>query len=97
MKSDREIIIRPLVTEKSTALMEELKYTFIVDREANKIEIKRAIENIFEVRVQSVNTINYKGKKRRMGRYPQGIKPRWKKALVTLWPGSKPIEMFEGR
>ncbi len=97
MKSAREIIIRPLVTEKSTALMEELKYTFLVERGANKIQIKQAIEKIFEVKVQSVNTINYKGKKRRLGRYPQGVKPRWKKAVITLRPGSKPIEIFEGR
>lgn len=97
MKSIREIIIRPLVTEKSTALMEGLKYTFLVRRDANKIQIKNAVEKIFEVKVQSVNTINYKGKKRRLGRYPQGFKSHWKKAVVTLRPGSKPIEIFEGR
>ncbi|NMA91599.1 MAG: 50S ribosomal protein L23 [Firmicutes bacterium] len=97
MKSAREIIIRPLVTEKSTALMEEEKYTFLVRRDANKIQIRRAIEKIFEVDVQAVNTINYRGKKRRLGRYPEGVKPAWKKAVVTLRPGSKPIEIFEGR
>ncbi len=97
MNSAREIIIRPLVTEKSTALMEGLKYTFLVKREANKIQIKEAIEKIFEVKVQSVNTINYRGKKRRLGHYPPGIKPRWKKAIITLRPESKPIEIFEGR
>ncbi|HHX87608.1 MAG TPA: 50S ribosomal protein L23 [Firmicutes bacterium] len=97
MKSAREIIIRPIVTEKSTALMEDNKYTFLVERAANKIQIKQAIEDIFEVQVESVNTINYKGKRRRLGRYPEGIKPRWKKAVITLRQGSKPIEIFEGR
>lgn len=97
MKSAREIIIRPIVTEKSTALIEDNKYTFLVERGANKIQIKQAIENIFEVQVESVNTLNYKGKKRRLGRYPEGVKPRWKKAVITLRPDSKPIEIFEGR
>src|SRR5690554_827368 len=97
MKDPRDIIIRPIVTEKSTGLLEENKYTFVVAREANKIEIKRALEEIFDVKVKAVNTANYRGKKKRLGRFPQGYTPRWKKAIVTLAEGSKPIELFEGR
>jgi large subunit ribosomal protein L23 len=97
MKSARDIIIRPLVTEKTTALLEGRKYTFVVDREANKIEIKKALEEIFDVKVQAVNTLNLKGKKKRIGRHPEGQRPRWKKAVVTLREGSKTIELFEGR
>ena len=97
MKNPHDIIIKPIVTEKSTELLEENKYTFAVSREANKIEIKRALEDIFDVKVKAVNTANYPGKKKRLGRYPYGYKPRWKKAIVTLAEGSKPIEIFEGR
>ncbi len=97
MKHARDIIVRPLISEKTTDLMEENKYTFVVDREANKIEIKRALEEIFEVKVKAVNTANYKGKKKRLGRYPAGFQPRWKKAVITLTDDSKPIELFEGR
>lgn len=97
MKSVRDIIIRPLVTEKTTALMEGRKYTFVVDREANKIEIRKALEEIFDVKVKAVYTLNLKGKKKRVGRYPEGYRPRWKKAVVTLQESSKPIELFEGR
>lgn len=97
MKDPRDIIVRPVVTEKSMQMMEENKYTFVVKREANKIEIKRALEEIFEIKVKAVNTANYKGKKKRLGRYPEGYKPRWKKAIVTLAEDSKPIELFEGR
>lgn len=97
MKDPRDIIIRPLVSEKSTALMEEQKYTFVVARGANKIEIKRALEEIFDVQVKAVNTINYRGKKKHLGRFPAGFQPRWKKAVITLAEDSKPIELFEGR
>ncbi|HOA36116.1 MAG TPA: 50S ribosomal protein L23 [Bacillota bacterium] len=97
MKDPRDIIIRPIVTEKSTGLLEENKYTFVVLREANKIQIKRALEEIFDVKVKAVNTANYRGKKKRLGRFPQGFKPRWKKAIITLAEDSKPIELFEGR
>lgn len=97
MREPRDIIIRPIVTEKTTRLLEENKYTFVVLREANKIEIKHALEEIFDVKVKAVNTANYQGKKKRLGRYPYGYKPRWKKAIVTLAEGSKPIEIFEGR
>lgn len=97
MRDPHDVIVRPVVTEKSTGLLEENKYTFVVLREANKIEIKHAIEEIFGVKVKAVNTANYQGKKKRLGRYPYGYKPRWKKAIVTLAEGSKSIEIFEGR
>ncbi|HOB22801.1 MAG: 50S ribosomal protein L23 [Firmicutes bacterium] len=90
----RDIIKRPLVTEKSTILQGEDKYTFAVDPRANKWQIKQAVEQIFGVKVIAVNTLRYKGKKRRMGR-SEGYTPSWKKAVVTLAPGNK-IEFFEG-
>lgn len=97
MKEARDIIIRPLISEKSSDLMEENKYTFVVSKRANKIEIKRALEEIFDVRVEAVNTTNYKGKRKRLGRFPEGKQPGWKKAVITLAEGSKPIELFENR
>ena len=97
MKDSRDVIIRPLISEKSSDLMEDNKYTFVVSGKANKIEIKRALEEIFDVKVKSVNTANFKGKRKRMGRYPMGKQPSWKKAVITLAEGSKPIELFESR
>ncbi len=97
MKEARDIIIRPLISEKSSDLMENNKYTFVVSGKANKIEIKKALESIFDVHVQSVNTANYKGKTKRLGRFPEGKQPNWKKAVITLAEGSKPIELFESR
>ncbi len=97
MRDAREVIIRPLVSEKSSDLMEENKYTFVVSGRANKIEIKRALEEIFDVKVKAVNTANFKGKRKRLGRYPEGKQPSWKKAVITLAEGSKPIELFESR
>ncbi len=97
MKNARDIIIRPLISEKSSDLMEDNKYTFVVSGKANKIEIKKALESIFDVQVQSVNTANYKGKTKRLGRFPEGKQPSWKKAVITLAEGSKPIELFESR
>ena len=94
MKNSRDIIIKPLITERTTDLMEEHKYTFIVDQKANKIDIKKAIEDIFKVKVVAVNTMNYSGKKRRMGRYPEGTKPGYKKAIVKLSEDSKAIEIM---
>jgi large subunit ribosomal protein L23 len=75
--------------------MAEGKYTFVVDKKANKTEIKNAIEQIFGVKVDKVNTINMKGKKKRMGIH-EGRRPNWKKAIVKLTPDSKGIEFFEG-
>lgn len=94
MKNPHDIILKPLITEKSTALIEENKYTFVVGKNANKIEIKRAVEELFDVKVRAVNTINMKGKQRRVGVH-RGYRPDWKKAVVTLQDGSKPIEIFE--
>ncbi len=89
------ILRRPLITEKSTELKELYnKITFEVDRRANKIQIRKAVEIIFNVSVEDVRTINLKGKKVRMGRY-EGELSDWKKAIVTLKPGQK-VEFFEG-
>ena len=89
----RDILIKPIVTEKSTALMEERKYTFRVPLSATKIQIRQAVEQIFKVKVQAVNTMRYEGKMKRLGR-PQGRRSDWKKAVVTLKPGET-IELFE--
>ncbi len=95
MDNPRDIILKPVITERSTELMEQNKYTFLVHRAANKIQIKKALEDIFDVKVKSVNTMNVKGKKRRLGRFPEGLRPGYKKAIVTLKDDSKPIEIFE--
>jgi large subunit ribosomal protein L23 len=90
----RDVIKRPVVTEKTTRLMEENKYCFIVDRRANKTQIRQAVEEIFGVKVLAVNTMNMVGKLKRLGRF-EGRRPSEKKVLVTLAPGSR-IEFFEG-
>ena len=95
MKNAFEVIIAPVVTEKTNALIQEKKYTFRVDSRANKIEIAKAVEEIFGVKVAKVNTISMKGRKRRMGRN-EGYTSDWKKAIVTLKPDSKTIEFFDG-
>jgi large subunit ribosomal protein L23 len=88
----REIIIAPMITEKSgQQLAAQNAYTFKVSVNANKVEIKKAIERIFSVRVLSVNTINMLGKPKRLGKY-NGKRPDWKKAIVTLKPGDKIAE-----
>ncbi len=90
----REIIISPLLTEKSGNQMASYNsYTFKVSMNANKVEIKKAIERIFSVRVLSVNTITMLGKPKKLGKY-SGKRPDWKKAIVTLKPGDK-IAEFE--
>lgn len=94
MKDYRDIIIKPVVTEKSMDLLADNKYTFIVDKKANKTEIKNAIETIFKVKVVNVSTLNMEGKIKRVGRY-EGKTPSRKKAIVTLKPGHK-IRIFEG-
>lgn len=94
MKAPQDVVIRPLVTEKSTRLMEGGKYSFIVSKDANKIEIKKAVEQLFDVKVKDVNTMHVKGKPRRVGIH-RGYRPNWKKAIVTLQEGSKGIELFE--
>ena len=92
----RDIIIAPVVTEKSVSALGDKKYTFRVDKNANKIEIAKAVEEIFGVKVAKVNTLNMQGKEKRTGRYPAGRRPSWKKAMVTLTEDSKTIEFFEG-
>lgn len=87
MRHYSEIIIAPVVTEKSMALRSENVYTFKVAKDATKTEIKKAIEDAFKVEVKSVNTLNTKSKKRRVGKY-QGRRKTYKKAMVTLKDGS---------
>ena len=91
----RDIILAPVITEKSVAALSEKKYTFRVADGANKIEIAKAVEEIFGVKVAKVNTISMKGKYRRMGRH-EGYTSDWKKAVVTLTEDSKTIELFDG-
>lgn len=94
MKDPRDIIKRPVITENSMNLVAQKKYTFEVDVKANKTEVKDAIETIFGVKVEKVNIMNYKGKFKRVGRY-SGLTNRRRKAIVTLTPDSKAIELFE--
>ena len=94
MMEARDILLRPLVTEKSTALLEEGKYVFEVARAANKVQIAQAVAEIFNVKVVAVNTINVTGKVKRVGRNV-GRRRSYKKAIVTLAPGET-IQFFEG-
>lgn len=94
-RSPEEVLIRPLITEESSILQaEQNKYTFQVTRGATKIDIRRAVEDMFDVAVKSVRTMNCPGKQRRVGR-SVGFKPDWKKAIVTLRDGEV-IDMYEG-
>jgi large subunit ribosomal protein L23 len=95
MRNPHDIIIKPIITEESMNDMAYGKYTFKVDRRANKSEIKRAVENIFDVKVENINTMNMLGKEKRMG-INVGRRPSWKKAIVTLTEDSNRIEFFEG-
>ncbi len=95
MRNPHDIVIKPIITEESMDDMAYGKYTFKVDRRANKSEIKRAVENIFDVKVEKVNTMNMLGKEKRMG-VNVGKRPSWKKAIVTLTEDSNRIEFFEG-
>ena len=95
MKSPYDIIIRPVLTEKSYDGMADKKYAFEVAINANKTEIKQAVETIFDVKVESVNTMRIEGKMKRQGR-TQGRRPERKKAYVKLTEDSKTIEFFEG-
>jgi large subunit ribosomal protein L23 len=90
----REIIKRPVITERSSEAMAEKKYTFEVDVKANKTQVKNAVEEIFGVKVEKVNIMNYKGKFKRMGRFG-GYTNKRRKAIVTLTNDSKTIEYFE--
>ena len=91
----RSVIIRPVVSEKSYALLAANKYTFRVHERSNKTQIRKAIEEIFGVRVQEVRTVNVKAKPKRRG-YTSGKRRQWKKAVVTLHPDDS-IELFEGQ
>ena len=95
MKTAYDIIVKPIITEKSMSAVADKKYVFKVARDAGKIEIKKAIETIFGVKVKSVNTINVRGKEKRMGVHV-GKTAAYKKAIITLTAESKPIEIFEG-
>ena len=90
-----DIIKRPIITEQSMEQTEMKRYTFEVAKTANKIEIAKAIEEIFGVKVAKVNTLNMQGKEKRTGRFPAGRRPSWKKAMVTLTEDSKTIEFFD--
>ena len=96
MKYAQDIILKPVITERSMDLIrEQRKYTFKVAKDANKIEIKNAIEEIFKVKVAAVNVMRYDGKEKRMGVHT-GFRADWKKAIVRLKASSKTIEIFEG-
>ena len=95
MKAPQDIILKPVITERSMDNLQAGKYTFKVAKDANKSEIKKAVETLFGVEVAKVNTISVKGKVKRVGRYV-GTTSAWKKAIVTLTEGSKTIEFFEG-
>ena len=95
MRNVHEVIIRPVVTEKSTEQLDRHgAYSFVVAKDANKVEIASAVEKLFNVKVESVRTMQYRGKERRVGRHV-GRRAAWKKAVVTLREGDT-IEIFEG-
>ena len=93
MKDPRDIIYRPVISEKTYGLLDENKYTFVVDPRANKTQIKQAIEGIFDVKVLSVNTMNRPGKRKRRGLIV-GQRPNTKRAIVTVAEGDE-IELFD--
>lgn len=91
----QDIVIKPIITEKSMEGLQDKKYTFRVAMKANKIEIAKAVEELFGVQVAKVNTMHVRGRAKRMG-MNRGFTPNWKKAIVTLKPDSKTIEFFDG-
>ena len=91
----QDIVIKPIITERSMACLQENKYTFKVAKKANKIEIAKAVEELFGVKVAKVNTMNVRGRAKRMGLH-SGYTASWKKAIVTLTADSKTIEFFDG-
>ncbi len=95
MRTPYDIILKPIVTERSMDGMAEKKYTFKVDKKANKTQIKQAVEEIFDVKVDKVSTMNMTGKVKRMGKFV-GKRSDWKKAIIKLTDESKEIEFFEG-
>ena len=94
MNNAYDIIIKPVMSEKSYESIQSKKYTFVVDKRATKTQIKNAIEEIFKVDVESVNTINARGKLKRQGKY-EGMTPSYKKAIIQLKKDSKSIELFD--
>ncbi len=96
MKNAYDVIVKPIITEQSMEETENKKYVFQVAIDATKIDIKRAVEEIFGVKVEKVNTIRMDGKEKRQGAYPAGRRASWKKAMVKLTAESKTIEYFEG-
>ena len=96
MKTAYDIVIRPIITEQSMEDLDIKKYAFEVAKDANKIEIKKAVEEIFDVTVIKVTTVHVRGKEKRQGAYPVGKTASWKKAVVKLSEDSKNIELFEG-
>ena len=96
MRTAYDVILRPIITEQSMEQQDLKKYVFEVARDAGKIEIKKAVEEAFGVKVAKVNTLIMKGKEKRRGRSPAGYTPNWKKAVVRLTDDSKTIEFFEG-
>ena len=94
-KAAQDIILRPIITEESMLGTADKKYTFSVAKDANKIEIAAAVEELFGVKVAKVNTLNVRGRSKRMGLH-SGYTASWKKAVVTLTPDSKTIEFFDG-
>lgn len=94
MKDPRDVIKRPVITERTSDMMGEMKYTFEVDLRANKTQIKQAVEQIFKVKVVNVTTMRMPAKPKRYGRY-SGYTSEWKKAIVKLSADSKPLEFFE--
>ncbi len=95
MKSHYDIIKRPIITERTTDMMAEKKYVFEVPLKANKTEIKQAVEKVFGVKVEAVNTIRVAAKPKRYGKYA-GYTSEWKKAIVKLTADSKELEFYEG-
>ena len=93
MKNTYDILVRPLITEKTMKLVEEGKYTFEVKQGSNKVEVKKAVEELFKVEVTAVNMMNTLRKKRRVGKY-EGLRPAVQKAIVTLAEGQK-LDVFE--
>jgi large subunit ribosomal protein L23 len=97
MKTAHDVIVRPVITERSMDMARNKRYVFRVMKDASKTEIKYAVEEVFKgVKVKAVNTINVPGKKKRLGSRKQGTTPAWKKAIVTLTPESETIAFFDG-
>lgn len=94
MKSSYDIIIKQIITEKTTKLAETNKYTFEVAQGTNKVEVRKAVEEIFGRKVENIRIINVRKKEHKMGRY-EGFKPAVRKAIITLKDGEKPLDVFE--